>query len=173
VAAPVAQFLQTAPGPAAVAALHAAAQTLNHVGIFCAVLAIVVLAVFWLRERLLPDRPLQSATWACGYGVPQARMQYTGAGFSVDFAAHFKNIVLMLKRQKAPRAYFPDDSYVVVDCVDAVERRLYAVIAQGDASASELSEKMHEDDPRLAFAVGLAAIVVIAALVVLARGALP
>jgi len=100
-------------------------------------------------------------------------MQYTGAGFSVDFVAHFKNIVPMLKRQKAPRAYFPDDSYVVVDCVDAVERRLYAVIAQGDASASDISEKMHEDDPRLAFAAGLAAIVVIAALVVLANGALP
>jgi len=32
---------------------------------------------------------------------------------------------------------------------------------------------MHEDDPRLAFAAGLAAIVVIAALVVLANGALP
>lgn len=173
VAAPVAQFLQAAPSPAGAAALHAAAQTLNHVGIFCAVLAIVVLAVFWLRERLLPDRPLQSATWGCGYGAPHARMQYTGAGFSVDFITHFKNIVLMLKRQKAPRAYFPDDSYVVVDCVDAVERRLYAVIAQGDASASDISEKMHEDDPRLAFAAGLAAIVVIAALVVLANGALP
>jgi hypothetical protein len=32
---------------------------------------------------------------------------------------------------------------------------------------------MHEDDPRIAFALGLAAVVAIAALVVLSEGALP
>jgi hypothetical protein len=32
---------------------------------------------------------------------------------------------------------------------------------------------MHEDDPRLAFALGLAAVLAIAALVVMTQGALP
>jgi hydrogenase-4 component B len=78
----------------------------------------------------------------------------------------------MLRRQKAPAGYFPNDSYLITDCVDAVERRLFSVIGHGDASASELSSKLHEDDPRIAFAVALIGIVVIAALVVLAGGPL-
>ena len=77
------------------------------------------------------------------------------------------------KRQKAPGGYFPNESYVVTDCADAVERRLYTVIEHGQESALELSAAMREDDPRLAFATALAALVIIAALVVLAEGALP
>jgi hydrogenase-4 component B len=79
----------------------------------------------------------------------------------------------MLRRQKAPQGYFPDDAYVVSNCVDAVERRLYNVIGQGDESAGLISKNMREDDPRLGFALGLAAVVSIAALVMLAEGALP
>jgi len=62
---------------------------------------------------------------------------------------------------------------VITDCVDAVERRLYSVIGHGDETATEVSRKMQEDDPRLAFSAGLAALVVIAALVLLAEGVLP
>jgi hydrogenase-4 component B len=79
----------------------------------------------------------------------------------------------MVKRQKAPAGYFPSESYVITDCVDAVERRLYTVIDHGQETAVELSAKMREDDPRLAFSAALAAIVIIASLVVLAEGALP
>jgi len=62
---------------------------------------------------------------------------------------------------------------VVTDCVDAVERRLYSVIGHGDETAAELSHKMQEDDPRLAFSMALAALVLIAMLVFLVEGALP
>jgi len=61
---------------------------------------------------------------------------------------------------------------VITDCVDAVERRLFSVVGHGDASASELSRKLHEDDPRIAFAAALVALVVIAGLVVMAGGPL-
>jgi hydrogenase-4 component B len=111
-------------------------------------------------------------TWGCGYGAPNTRMQYTGASFSADFSARFRGVMVMLRRQKAPAGYFPNDGYLITDCVDAVERRLYAVIRHGDTSASELSEKLHEDDPRVAFAAALIAIVAGAALVVLAGGPL-
>ena len=58
--------------------------------------------------------------------------------------------------------------------LDAVERRLYNVIGQGDQSAGLISRLMHEDDPRLGFALGLAAVVAIAALVLLSSpGGLP
>ena len=78
-----------------------------------------------------------------------------------------------MRRVKAPTGYFPADAYLVTNCVDAVERRLFAVIANGDASASELSGTLREDDPRIAFAAALVAVVAIAGLVVLAGGALP
>jgi hydrogenase-4 component B len=46
------------------------------------------------------------------------------------------------------------------------------VIGRGDASASDLSNRLHEDDPRIAFGAALIAIVLIAGLVVLTGGAL-
>jgi hydrogenase-4 component B len=169
-------FLHSVPGAVALEALQAVVSTLTRVGAISAALVLAVLAVLamlWLRERLFRARPVRDATWGCGYGAPNSRMQYTGASFSTDFSAPFKSIMITLKRQKAPQGYFPSDSYVITDCVDAVERRLYSVIGHGDDSAADISRKMHEDDPRLAFAAGLAGIVAIAALVVLAEGALP
>ncbi|HZX32630.1 MAG TPA: hypothetical protein VFF03_14850, partial [Rhodocyclaceae bacterium] len=65
------------------------------------------------------------------------------------------------------------DSYAITDCVDAVEHRLYSVINHGDETATDVSQKMQEDDPRFAFSAGLAAMVIIAALALLAEGALP
>ena len=80
--------------------------------------------------------------------------------------------MVMLKRQKAPTGYFPTDGYLITDCVDAVERRLFSVINHGDNSATDLSGKLREDDPRIAFAGGLIAIAVIAGLVVWSTGPL-
>jgi hydrogenase-4 component B len=176
VAAPTALFLHLTPDAVALETLQSVTGTLLRIGAISAGLVavlVVVLALVWLRARLKRQTPSRDATWGCGYGAPNARMQYTGGSFSADFAGQFKNIMLMLKRQKAPAGYFPRDSYVITDCVDAVERRLFAVISHGDESASDLSQKLHEDDPRLAFSAGLAAIVAIGALVLLAEGGLP
>lgn len=170
VAAPVSLFLHAAPEAAATGTLEAVFGTLSRVGMISGALVAVIVAVLWLRSRLA--RPDRNQTWGCGYDAANARMQYTGASFSTDFSRNFRNIMVLLKRQKAPAGYFPRDSYVITDCVDAVERRLYNVIDHGDDTAVELSEKMREDDPRLAFSAGLAAIVIIASLVLLAEGAL-
>ena len=99
-------------------------------------------------------------------------MQYTGASFSNDFSRRFRSVMVLLQRKKAPLGYFPEDSYVITDCVDAVERRLYAVIGHGDESATRISNNLHEDDPRFAFAAALVALLVIATLVRLAGGPL-
>jgi hydrogenase-4 component B len=147
--------------------------TLTRVGAISATLALLLVVVLWLRFRNGRAVMRRDATWGCGYATPNTRMQYTGTGFSIDFAERFKNILALVKRRKAPLGYFPQNSYVVWDCVDAVERRLYAVIGQGDATASQLSKKLQEDNPRFAFAMGLAAIVLIAAMVFLLEGALP
>jgi hydrogenase-4 component B len=133
---------------------------------------VLVGCLLGLRAAFGPRAGANHVTWGCGYGLPNVRMQYTGAGFAVDFNERFRSILVLLRRQKAPVGYFPTDSYVATSCVDAVERRLYSVIGHGDASASRLSERLREDDPRVAFAGALIALGVIAGLILLSSGPL-
>lgn len=169
VAGPVALLMGQAPGNAA-ATLQSIGATLSRVGALSAALVVSVLLVLWLRSRLKTPKPLSGVTWGCGYQAINSRMQYTGASFSSDFSGRFRSVMLLLQRKRAPVGYFPDDSYVITDCVDAVERRLYNVIGHGDESATKVSNKLHEDDPRYAFAAALVALLVIAALVRLSGG---
>ncbi len=173
VAAPIRQFLQASAPAAAALSMQHLHTVLTRVG-WLSVSVTALIAVTWLLVRALRRQPSQAGpTWGCGYSAGNPRMQYTAASFSEEFASNYRSIMVLLKRQKAPSGYFPSDSYVVSDCVDAVERRLYKVIGQGDESASLIARLMHEDDPRLAFALGLAAVVAIAALTILTQGALP
>ena len=164
--------LQTLPGTPQ-DALQPLAGTLTRIGLISAGLVAVIAVVLWLRSRLTRRPGARHVTWGCGYTAPNPRMQYTGASFSSDFGERFRGVLLMLKRQKAPTGYFPTDAYLITNCVDAVERRLYTVIGHGDNSASDLSRQLREDDPRITFAMALAAIVAIAGLVVLTGGPLP
>jgi hydrogenase-4 component B len=155
--------------------LTSISDTLSQIGVISgALLAFMVrvVSVWWLRAKTARRPAARHVTWVCGYGSPNPRMQYTGASFSSDFSARFSGVLGLLRRQKAPKGYFPSDAYVITDCVDAVERRLFSVIGHGDTSASDLSSKLREDDPRIAFAAALVALVVIAGLVVLAGGPL-
>lgn len=173
VAGPTALLLQGDAAPQLASSLQTTLATLTRIGALSAALALVLALVLWLRFRKGRLAMRRHVTWGCGYEAPNPRMQYSGTSFSIDFAQQFKNILALVKRRKAPLGYFPQSSYVVMDCVDAVERRLYTVIGQGDATAAELSRKMQEDNPRFAFAMGLAAIALIAAMVFLLEGALP
>lgn len=173
VAGPTALLLQGDAAPQLASSLQTTLATLTRIGALSTALALVLTLVLWLRFRKGRAAARRHVTWGCGYEAPNTRMQYTGTSFSIDFAQQFKNILALVKRRKAPLGYFPQSSYVVMDCVDAVERRLYTVIGQGDATAAELSRKMQEDNPRFAFAMGLAAIALIAAMVFLLEGALP
>ncbi len=151
--------------------LQPISDSLTRIGLISGSLAMLVGLILWLRSRATPA-PTQP-TWGCGYALPSARMQYTAASFSWDFSARFRGVLVMLRRQKAPTGYFPTDGYVITDCVDAVERRLFSVVAHGDASANELSQRLHEDDPRIAFGATLLFIVLLGGLVVLTAGPLP
>jgi hydrogenase-4 component B len=157
--------------------LQPVADSLARIGMISGTLALAIGALIWLRTRAArrPSTPPPATvgTWGCAYGAPNARMQYTGSSFSSEFSARFSGVMVTLRRQKSPLGYFPDDSYLITDCVDAVERRLFSVIKHGDASAAELSGKLREDDPRIAFAAALVAIVVMSGLIVLASGPLP
>jgi hydrogenase-4 component B len=144
--------------------------TLSRVGALSSLLAAAMALLWWLRRAL--GAGAAHVTWACGYTAVGPRMQYTGSSFSWDFARRFRALMVLLVRRKAPQGYFPSDAYVVTDCVDAVERRLYVVIGHGDQSAADLSRQLREDDPRLAFAAALIALVLIAGLIVISGGVL-
>jgi len=144
--------------------------TLSRIGAISAALAAAIAAVWWLRGRFGRREARRHVTWGCGYTAPNARMQYTGSSFSWDFSRHFRWLMVLLRRQRAPQGPFPSDAYLVADCVDAVERRLFSAIKRSDESAEEISRKLREDDPRLAFAGALLAIVAIVGLVALAGG---
>jgi len=168
---------QSLPGTGVSAGAQAAAadltQALSRIGIVGALLLgllLLALAVRRWRARTLPQA--QSVTWGCGYAAVSPRMQYSGASFSADFAARFDGILGLGRRQKPVEGYFPGDAWLTTDCTDAVERRLFDVIRQGDGSASALSQDLREDDPRIAFAAGLVALVAIAGLVLMAGGPL-
>jgi hydrogenase-4 component B len=147
-------------------------HTLTRIGLISGALVASIALVVWLRSKAASNPAVTHVTWGCGYGATNSRMQYTGASFSADFAAHFRGLMVLLRRKKSPIGYFPSDSYVITDCVDAVERRLFSVIGRGDASAANMSAKLREDDPRIAFAAGLVAVVIIGGLVLLWGGAL-
>jgi hydrogenase-4 component B len=154
-------------------ALQSIRETLTRIGLISATLALSIGLIVWLRSRAARPAAATQPTWGCAYAAPSPRMQYTAASFSWDFSARFRSVMVMLRRQKAPAGYFPTDGYLITDCVDAVERRLFSVVAHGDASAKEVSDHLHEDDPRIAFAATLLFMVVLAGLVVLAGGPLP
>ena len=173
--------LAGAPGAQATgeAALQSLAHTLTRAGGVSCLLAAAMALLWgaqWLRQRTRSQHGLPVAhhrTWGCGYTAPNTRMQYTGSSFSWDFARRFEGVLVMLRRQKAPEGYFPTDATLLTHCPDAVERRLFRVIAQGDKTAAQISSGMHEDDPRLSFAAVLVVLALIGAVVVLAGGPLP
>ncbi len=173
VEAPTRLFLHAVPDAITQEAMQGVEQVLGRVSMVSAGVAALIVLAWVLRRALRRTAAAAGPTWGCGYTAGSARVQYTASSFSKDFSQHYTGLMVLLKRKKAPTGYFPDDAYVITDCVDAVERRLYNVIGHGDDSASLISKLMHEDDPRIAFALGLAAVVAIAALVVIAEGALP
>ncbi len=161
---------ELAMGPlsaSAAAVLPPIVDTLTRIGMISGALVASIALVLWLRSKAAAAPAASHVTWSCGYAAPNPRMQYTGASFSSDFGARFRGFMILLRRKKSPAGYFPSDSYVITDCVDAVERRLFSVISRGDASAADLSAKLREDDPRVAFAAGLVAVIVIGGLVLL------
>ena len=172
--------LSALPG-AGVDALQPIAGSLSRIGAVSTTLVLVIGALIWLRTRVARrsvgatqrSDTVSGPTWGCGYGAPSSRMQYTGSSFSSDFGNWFRGVTVSLRRQKQPLGYFPEDSYLITNCVDAVERRVFSVIRHGDASATELSRRLREDDPRIAFAAALTAIALISALIVMMGGPLP
>jgi len=122
-----------------------------------AVLA-VSLIVAWRRRASARE----SVTWGCGYTAGTARMQYTGSSFSAQLSTLFRPALPMVTREHLPTEPFPKHaSHLSTNHVDAVERRMFEVLGQGEEFVHDTSARIPEQ-PRFAFAAGLLALVVVA-----------
>ena len=90
-------------------------------------------------------------------------MQYTGTSFSAQFASLFKGVLLHLRRERRPEGPFPErGAHLNTHCVDAVERRIFEALGEGEGLAARVVARISEE-PRLAFGLGLVALGLIAA----------
>jgi hydrogenase-4 component B len=116
--------------------------------------------VRWRQGRHARRTP----TWGCGYTAASPRMQYTGSSFTGQFARIFDSFLPALRREHLPTTLFPErPGHVATHHPDAVERRMFEVIGQGEAFVAQTSGRISEQ-PRFAFAAGLVALFLIGAL---------
>jgi hydrogenase-4 component B len=128
-----------------------------------------------LVRRLLGAGERRHVTWGCGYGGVGPRMQYTGASFSAPFVEVTGPLLPHLTRARLPGRddLFPGPGHHLnTHCVDAVERRLFRTLGEGEATANELMARLPED-ARASFALGLVTLVAIVALVLSTAGGAP
>jgi hydrogenase-4 component B len=115
----------------------------------------------WLRGR----RAKRSATWACGYTAPSARMQYTASSFSDQLARLLRALLPSVRREDLPQQTFPRRAgHLGTHHFDPVERRTFEMLGQAEDLVAHASERIPEQS-RFAFAAGLVALVIIGALV--------
>jgi hydrogenase-4 component B len=124
-----------------------------------ALLLLVAGLVRW-RQGLAARR---SPTWGCGYRAASPRMQYTGSSFSEHFARIFDSCMPALRQERIASEIFPQQpGQLATHHADAVEQRIFEVLARGENAVTEISERSPAQ-PRFAFAAGLCAVLIIGA----------
>jgi hydrogenase-4 component B len=169
---PARLFLGLLPAAAPAPVLDAAKvlEPVARVGLLLiGVLAALVLARRWLARGAPAPRHV---TWGCGYGATSPRMQYTGASFSAQLVSIFYAVLPHLRREKLPRGPFPEgNGHLDTHCVDAVEKRMFEVIGEGDRLVTGLAHRTPAE-PRLALAAGLVVLVAAVGLLLASSGGL-
>jgi len=106
----------------------------------------------------------RSPTWGCGAVAPTPRMQYTASSFTASFARVLESFLPVLRREQLPVETFPrHPSKVATHHPDAVERRMFEVLGQGEEFVVDNAARIPEQ-PRVAFAVGLLALLLLGAI---------
>jgi hydrogenase-4 component B len=138
----------------------ALSSLLTPVAWACRALAVgiaIALAITWKRRASTRS----SVTWGCGYNAGTPRMQYTGSSFSAQLASLFRPALPVATREQLPTEPFPvRSSHLGTNHVDAVERRMFEVLGQGEGFVRDTSGRIPEQ-PRFAFAAGLLVLIVV------------
>jgi len=149
------------PTRASDAALARLLTPMTYASWLLAATLVLVGALGWLAGR----RARRHVTWGCGYAVPSARMQYTGSSFAAQLTGLFDAFLPQLRRERLPTAIFPaEHGHLHTHHVDAVERRMFEVLGEGEGYIAHASEKIPERS-NFAFAAGLVVLLVIVALI--------
>ncbi len=133
---------------------------MNWLSPLLAVLIAASLLIAWLKSK----GARLSQTWACGYTAVSTRMQYTGNSFARQFAAIWSAFLPVLRREQLPSELFPQrPSHLATHHVDAVERRIFEALGQGEELMTQASDRISEQS-HIGFAAGLVALIIIVAL---------
>jgi len=124
---PAANQLLSNLAPAAERDISSARGVLWHVSLAGAALAMLTIAFWALRRRLLTGRTVQSAgTWDCGYLAPTARMQYTASSFAWPIVGMFRWLLRPSLHRHLPSGLFPTRAGFESHTDDVVRRYGYA-----------------------------------------------
>jgi hydrogenase-4 component B len=147
-------------GPSAAMPLSGVAGAIDASRVLAGVLVACAM-VAWLRGR----SARRSVTWGCGYTAGTPRMQYTGSAMAEFFSRVFESFLPALRRQRLPEGPFPQhEAHVATHYADAVEKRIFEVLGQGEDAVAQASERIPESSS-FAFAAGLVVLVTIGILV--------
>jgi hydrogenase-4 component B len=155
IAEPVRLFTTLLPEANEVGLAHAATvlRPISQVSVLLLAALFMLVALRWAMARRAPAA--HHVTWGCGYGAASPRMQYTGTSFSSPLAELFSGVMPQLRREELPDGLFPQKAASLnTHTVDAVERRLFEWLGEGEALARKIVSRLTEE-PRLAFALGL------------------
>ena len=166
VAAPTGMLLSLLPGPHAPLAEYVPMHLLNSLTLIAAVFVGLLAVLLALRFTLLPTCKRRHVTWGCGYTLPNVRMQYSGSSFSQSLEVVFRDLLEFDTRGDLPQGVFPKDGSYETHGVDTVERLTFKALDQGENTVTRVLGRIPEDT-RSSFGLGLAALVLLAALVFL------
>lgn len=117
---------KTAIGGSAAVQAAAAMDILRYLTFAALGLAVVVVFLGWLRQRLLQKRPVTpSVTWDCGYASPTPRMQYTASSFARPITRLFRVVLRTQRHYSPPAGFFPQSSSFSSDTPDVYQESLY------------------------------------------------
>jgi formate hydrogenlyase subunit 3/multisubunit Na+/H+ antiporter MnhD subunit len=120
-------------GADATRALRAASAALWRVGAAGAAVTAIVLAMLWLRVRVLPAPVArQVGTWDCGHAAPTPRMQYSASSFAQPLTSLFAAVLRVRSSGPGPVGPFPRRASFgtrSADLADAFYARLFTGVA--------------------------------------------
>ena len=123
--------------PESVAGLIEPARAgLESVTLAAAGLAILAAALTLLRVLLQRGKEVSRAgTWDCGYGKPDARMQYSSSSFAQPLTGMFAGLLRTLRRWQPIHELFPSEAAFSTETPDVFARDIFHPLFRGAGSA--------------------------------------